>query len=501
MTDVLALEAIHKRFGPVDALAGASLRVRPGTVHALLGENGAGKTTLMRVAYGMLRPDAGTVRVDGTPVQLPTSAAAIARGIGMVHQHFTLVPAMTVAENVALGMRGRYDARTAAARVRELGARTGLVLDPDAPVHALPVGAQQRLEIVKALARDARLLILDEPTAVLAPGEADELLQWIRSFRADGRAVVLITHKLREALSVADDVTVLRRGATIVSGRAETLDEATLVPALLGAAADVSALEAGALDTGALAPQRVGHAPGGTRAVDGTPATRPVASLRQVAMRDDRGALVLRDVALDVHAGEIVGLAAVEGSGQRQLLRLLAGRLTPSQGTVALPDDVAFIPEDRHRDAMALDLTLVENVALRGLAARRGRLPWESFRRATIDIMSRFDVRASGPAATGRELSGGNQQKLVLGRELADRPAMVVAENPTRGLDIRATAAVQHQLRAARDAGSAIVLYSSDLDEVLALADRMLVVHAGQVTLVPAPTRESVGRAMLGAHA
>jgi general nucleoside transport system ATP-binding protein len=490
VSHVLALEGIHKRFGTVDALAGASLRVRAGTVHALLGENGAGKTTLMRVAYGLLRPDAGTIQVAGAPAALHTSADAIARGIGMVHQHFTLVPAMTVAENVALGMRGRYDARAAADRVRALGARTGLVLDPTARVDTLSVGAQQRLEIVKALARDAQILILDEPTAVLAPGESDELLQWIRRFRDGGRAVVLITHKLREALSVADDVTVLRRGATIVSGPSDTLDEATLVGALLVGAADVTALPAELRRP----TEATTHPP--EQHTRGT----AVATVRQVSMRDDRGAPVLRDVTLDVHAGEVVGLAAVEGSGQRELLRLLAGRLAPTQGTVSLPAAVAFIPEDRHRDAMALDLTLVENVALRGLSTRRGRLPWDAFGRATVDVMARFDVRATGPAATARELSGGNQQKLVLGRELAERPAMVVAENPTRGLDIRATAAVQDQLRAARDAGCAVVLYSSDLEEVLALADRVLVVHAGQVAAVPAPTRESVGRAMLGAQ-
>jgi simple sugar transport system ATP-binding protein len=437
----------------------------------------------------MLRPDAGTIRIAGAPAALQSSADAIARGIGMVHQHFTLVPAMSVAENVALGMRGRYDARTAAERVRDLGDRTGLLLDPAARVDTLSVGAQQRLEIVKALARDAQILILDEPTAVLAPGEADELLQWIRRFRDGRRAVVLITHKLREALSVADDVTVLRRGTTIVSGPAETLDEATLVTALLGGAPDAAALPAEMRRPLAATTRPAASHVGGS----------PVAALHHVSMQDDRGAPVLRDVTLEVHAGEIVGLAAVEGSGQRELLRLLAGRMTPAKGTVSLPSAVAFIPEDRHRDAMALDLTLVENIALRGLSTRRGRLPWDAFRRATVDVMARFDVRAAGPAATGRELSGGNQQKLVLGRELAERPAMVVAENPTRGLDIRATAAVQDQLRAARDAGSAVVLYSSDLEEVLALADRVLVVHAGEVAAVQAPNRESVGRAMLGA--
>ncbi len=468
----LELTGIDKRFGAVDALAGASLCVRDGSVHALLGENGAGKTTLMRIVYGMLRQDAGTMRLNGSVSRFRSSADAIAHGVGMVHQHFTLVPAMTVAENVSLGLSGRYDARTAAARVVSLGARTGLLLDPAARVDSLSVGAQQRLEILKALARDARLLILDEPTAVLAPGEADELLRWVRRFADDGRSVVLITHKLREARSVADEVTVLRRGATVLSGAIGEVDEAQLVAALLGG--DMAGTPA---SLAADAPARESTPPptksGGTA----------VASLAGVSAVDARGVTSIRDVTLDVRSGEILGIAAVEGSGQRELVRVLAGRIAPSAGTLTLPEAIAFIPEDRHRDAMVLGMSLVENVALRGLSERHGRMDWRALRQRTAELMDRFDVRASGPSATARELSGGNQQKLVLARELADRPAMVVAENPTRGLDIRATAAVQEQLRAARDAGSAVVLYSSDLDEVLALADRLMVVHAGSVVV------------------
>lgn len=490
MTLALELDGLHKRFGAVEALAGASMRVRAGTVHALLGENGAGKTTLMRAVYGTLRADAGTISVDGVPVSFRTSADAIAQGIGMVHQHFTLVPAMTVAENVALGNRGRYDARAAAARVRDLGAQSGLVLDPDARVETLPVGAQQRLEIVKALARDARLLILDEPTAVLTPDEVDDLMRWVRRFRDQGHAVVLITHKLREALAIADDVTVLRRGATVLAGAVDALDEPRLVAALLGETARAG--DAADLLVSTMQPtEHIRHA-----AADGP----PVARLQRVSVMDGRRSAVLHDVSFDVRGGEILGIAAVEGSGQHELVRVLAGRLAPTSGIATLPTAVAFIPEDRHRDAMTLDMSLVENVALRGLAARRGRVEWPALRRATRDIIARYDVRAPGPFARGRELSGGNQQKLILGRELADRPVMVVAENPTRGLDIRATVAVQGHLRAARDAGSAVVMYSSDLDEVLALSDRLMVVHAGRVEHVEHPTRERVGRAMLGAH-
>ncbi|MCC6928315.1 MAG: ATP-binding cassette domain-containing protein [Gemmatimonadaceae bacterium] len=482
MRPALELEAIHKRFGAVEALAGATLRVREGTVHALLGENGAGKTTLMRAAYGMLRPDAGMLRIFGDATPLRSSADAIARGVGMVHQHFTLVPAMTVAENVALGMRGRFDPGQAAQRVRVLGQRTGLVLDPAAKVAELPVSAQQRLEIVKALAREARLLVLDEPTAVLAPAEAEALMRWVRRFRDEGKTVVLITHKLREALAIADDVTVLRRGATVLTGAAAALDERALVAALVGA-------------------EGVDPSPGGEIVSRAVPASEPivVATMRQVRVLNERGKEALRDASLDVRRGEIVGVAAVEGAGQHEFLRVLAGRMTPSSGTVALPERLAFIPEDRHRDAMVLDMTLVENLALRGLSERRGVIGWPALGVECDRLLSDYDVRATSGELLGRELSGGNQQKFILGRELSDAPQLVVAENPTRGLDIRATAAVQEQLRNARATGCAVVMYSSDLDEVLALADRIVVIHAGRVRTLEAPTREDVARAMLGA--
>ena len=476
MTDVLALSNVVVRFGAVTALSDASISVRPGTVHALLGENGAGKTTLMRVAYGMQRPDAGRLTIDGQVVTLHSPSDAMRYGIGMVHQHFTLVPAMSVAENVALGMRGPYNARHSAERVRVVGQRTGLLLDPTARVGDLPVGAQQRLEIVKALARDARVLILDEPTAVLAPAEADELLQWVRRFCDMGHSAVLITHKLREAIRVADDVTVLRRGTTVAAGLVRHFDETTMVHAMLGD-------ELPSPPTRLPAPELGGV----------------VLALRGVSVGNARGAEVLRDVTLEIRRGEIVGIAAVEGSGQRELLRLLAGRLDVARGTIVKPSDIAFIPEDRHHDALVLDMSLVENVALRGLDARRGRMPWNQLRAVTTATLNTFDVRASGGDAVARTLSGGNQQKLVVGRELASRPSLVVAENPTRGLDIRATAAVHNHLREARTAGSAVLVYSSDLDEVLALADRMIVVHAGRVRAVER-SRDAIGRAMLGAE-
>jgi general nucleoside transport system ATP-binding protein len=480
VTLALELSAISKRFGSVEALRDASIRVRPGTTHALLGENGAGKSTLMRIAFGMIAPDGGSVAVDNRIASFRSPADAMARGIGMVHQHFTLVPAMTVAENVSLGLQGLYNASAAAERVRQIGARTGLVLDPSARVAELPVGAQQRLEIIKALARDIRLLILDEPTAVLAPAEADELLQWVRRWVREGNAAILITHKLREARAIADDVTVLRRGATVLEGQAEVIDEAGLVRAMLGEELAAGGTNKHATSRGPL----VMHVAGAT-------------------VIGERGDVALRDVSLDVHAGEIVGVAAVEGAGQLQLLRLLAGRLVASRGVVTLPERIAFIPEDRHRDALVLDMTLTENLALLGLGERHGTIPWAALERDTVAALQRFDVRAAGANARARELSGGNQQKLVFAREMGtrsngERPDAVVAENPTRGLDIRATVAVHDQLRGARDAGCAVVVYSSDLDEVLALADRIIAVHAGTIRSVER-SRDAVGRAMLGA--
>lgn len=507
-TPLLSLAHISRRFGQVQALDDVSFVVHAGTVHALLGENGAGKTTLMRIVFGLLTPDDGVtpsvIEWRGTPLVVRAPADALATGIGMVHQHFTLVPAMTVAENVALGGHGRFDPVAAASRVREVGARAGLLLDPDARVDTLPVGAQQRCEIVKALARDVQLLILDEPTAVLAPAEARELLIWVRRFADAGNAVVLITHKLRDALAVADDVTVLHRGRSVLSVPARQTTEAALAAAMLGDAQHVhevsTALDmpdvSAAHDTHEV-PSRSGFRSSVQNDHD-APGT--ILSLRDVTWCDARDVVRVRRASMEVRRGEIVGIAAVEGAGQHELLRLLAGRLTPMRGSVIRPMDVGFVPEDRHRDALLLDAPLFENLALRGAGARRGRLSWPDFRHRTTALMTRFDVRATSAETSARTLSGGNQQKFVLGRELGDAPPALVVENPSRGLDFKATQAVQQALRDARDRGTAVVLYSSDLDEVLLLADRVYVVHDGRVTEMIAD-RDAVGRAMLGAQA
>jgi general nucleoside transport system ATP-binding protein len=477
----LSLRGITKRFGSTVALDGAQLDVRAGTLHALLGENGAGKTTLMRLAFGMVQPDAGTISVAGSERHWRSSADAITAGIGMVHQHFLLVPAMTVAENVALGRGGllsRFDPHEAAARVRTIGDEAGLALDPQARVADLSVGAQQRLEIVKALSRDARLLILDEPTAVLSPAESQELYEWLRAFVARGCTVVLITHKVREALALADEVTVLRRGHSILTGRTVDIGETAVIDAMIGA----GAMRAPAPDTAGVAP--------------GSPGSI-VMSLEDVSVLDQRGVPRLREASLEVRAGEIVGVAGVDNAGQHELLQVLAGRLIPTRGRAQIPRSIGFVPEDRLRDALIPTMTLVENLALKEAGVARGTTSWTSYEARALAVVRQHDVRTSGGDALAGALSGGNQQKFVLGRELEGRPEALIVENPTRGLDVRAAAHVLAELRAARSAGVAIIAYSSDLDEVLSIADRMIVCFAGRLTAVDAEP-SAVARALVG---
>lgn len=479
MSDVaLELASLTKRFGRVTALNAASLTARRGTVHALLGENGAGKTTLMRIAFGMLRPDSGTISLDGIQRVFGSANDAIDAGIGMVHQHFTLVPAMTVTENISLGGRGVFNPGAARRALEQLASRTGFSVDPDAKVEDLPVGAQQRVEILKALSRSSRILILDEPTAVLTPTESRELLQKARELALNGGTAILITHKLRDALEFADDITVLRRGERVWTGAAADATEAKLVSAMMGT-------------------ERVTNRNGARESRAHRGEVRM--SLKDATVTDPAGITRLRSVNLSIHAGEIVGVAAVEGNGQRELLRLLAGRTVASSGEVTIPSVVGFIPEDRQRDALIREYSITDNVALMGAGTRRGVMPWAEMRKYAGGLIADFDVRSRGEDSRMASLSGGNQQKLVVGREMRGSRNALVAENPTRGLDVHATAEVHERLRTARDAGMAVVIYSSDLDEVLGIADRMIVVHEGQVVEVPLDF-EIAGRAMLGIH-
>ena len=472
----LALDArgVVKRFGALIALDGVDFAVRPGSVHALLGENGAGKTTLMRAAYGMVPTEAGSFALFGREMRGHSVRAAMRAGVGMVHQHLSLSPALSAAENLMLGRAGLFRPTEARAILDRLAEASGLHVPADAVVRDLSLVERQRLEILKALARDARLLILDEPTAVLAPSEIDDLLQWIRRFVAGGGSVVLVTHKLREALAVADDVTVLRRGRVAFTGDARRSSEAELARAMFPEELPRPALPRPA-NTGDV---RV--------------------DARDLSVRDAGGVMRVRGASFRILAGEIVGIAAVEGSGHRSLLRALAALDHPTSGSLTIPSRIAYVPADRHSEAMIADFSLTENVALHRLGGRRGLMPWRDLQRRTAELIQRFGISASGPGAKARTLSGGNQQRVVLARELDENVDLLVADNPTRGLDIGATAFVHDQLRGAAARGAAVVVHSSDVDEVLALATRVLVVFHGEVREVGL-RRDAVGRAMLGA--
>jgi simple sugar transport system ATP-binding protein len=485
---LLQLQDIHKRFGTVQALTGAGLVVRAGEVHALLGENGAGKTTLMHIASGMLVPDAGTILVDGMPRRLRSPRDAREAGVGLVHQHFTAIPALTVAENIALFAGWDVRPRELAERVSALTRRLNLPLDAAARAGTLPVALLQRLEIVKALAADARVLLLDEPTGLLAPSEADELLGRARAFAEAGGAVVLITHKLDEALRGADRVTVLRRGCVVLERETGDGSRETgireLTRAMIGDAT-IRDEPVPARFVAEDAPRRV-HVVG-----------------LEVARESGLG-LAVRQASLGMRAGEIVAVAGVEGSGQRELLRAIAGVLPVFRGTREVTQPLAFIPEDRTTEGLILELSLTENLVL-GLGrsarwVRGGRLDWPAARRCTTQLLAEFDIRASGPDVPAASLSGGNQQKLIIARALEREPAVIIAENPTRGLDVQAARAVHDRLRAAAVAGVAILLSSSDLDEVQALGQRILVMARG--TLREAPlhaSRQEIGALMLAA--
>ena len=448
----------------------------------LLGENGAGKTTLLQIATGNIRPDAGTIRLNGEVVQWRSRADALSAGLSVVQQHFSLVSAMTVAENVALSERRlskRYSPAQSIARVRRIAEAAGLIVDPSAIVGALPVATQQRVEIIKAIAHDAPILLLDEPTAVLSPPEAEDLFRWLRDFVQHGHTVVVITHRIREAMRHGDDVTVLRGGHTTLASPIGTIDEERVLRAILG--------DTAARNIRKFWPDSHRSSPGA-----------PVLSLQGASVVDGDGISRLGATTLEVRAGEIVAVVGVEGGGQRELLRLLAGRIAPSSGSASLPSTVGFVPEDRLRDAIVPALSLVENMALRGASSRTGIVAWDTLANNTQAAIDTFDVRGATAASLAGNLSGGNQQKFILARELADSPAALIAESPTRGLDVRASEEILDRLRGARDAGTAVVVYSSDVDELLSIADRVVVCYAGSIRET-ALDADLIGQAMIGA--
>jgi ABC-type uncharacterized transport system ATPase subunit len=470
----LELTGIRKRFESVVALDAVTLTVRDATIHALLGENGAGKTTLMRVAFGLTLPDDGSVRVRGADVRPGSPSPAIRAGIGMVQQHFALVPALTIRENIALGVSaGRALGDDVVALATTLG-----VEDLERPVASLSVSEQQRVEIIRALARGARVLILDEPTAALAPRDAEELFSWVRSFRENGGSVVLVTHKLHDALLLADDISVLRHGRIVWHGARHDASADQLTNAMLGQASVVVP------DTGfeqnRAAEQRV------------------VADAVSISILDSRSVLRVKEASAQVFAGEILGVAGVEGSGYRELLFALAGRVSCVRGSILLPDEIGFVPDDRLRDGLIPELSIVDNIALKGAGRRRGWFRTAAIRSTANRLVREYGIRVTDVHAPAFTLSGGTQQRLLLARELDGDPALLVAVNPTRGLDIAAAADVGRRFRAARDAGMGIVYHTADLEELVAIADRILVVFDGRVREVPRD-QASVGRAMLGA--
>ena len=472
----LELRSISKRFGAVVALDDMSLSVKRGSIHALLGENGAGKTTLMRIAFGMIRPDVGSIAIENRAVRLSSPADAIAAGVGMVHQQFSLVPAMSVAENVALGGKGRFRPESIAGKIDEIGKSTGLALDPSVRVADLGTAERQKLEIVRTLAHDARILILDEPTAVLTPRDIGELFAQLRSFASSGGTVVLITHKLRDALRNADHVTVLRRGHVVLDAPISELTEESLTSAMLGAAPSTDGTEK---------PAAAAHG-------------HTVAALVDVII-DNKRKLATPPFNLEVLSGQILGIAALEGAAG-SILRVLAGRIVPFRGSVTLPASIGFVPENRQDEAIIPGFTLIENFALRSSGSRKGLVSWSDMRQKTTEVIRDFDVRASGPESSVRNLSGGNQQRFVLGRELEDDPPLLILENPTHGLDVNATIAIHSRLRQAAARGTSVVFYSSDLDELAEISDRVLVVGSSGHSFAE-PDREAIGRLLLEADA
>jgi general nucleoside transport system ATP-binding protein len=496
----LELRGITKRFGPVVANDGIDFDLRRGEVHALLGENGAGKSTLMSILYGLYHPDAGEIRVDGEPVRVDSPARAIELGIGMVHQHFMLVPVMTVTENIVLGGEprrrgGLLDVREGARRVRELSERYGLAVDPDAVIEDVTVGAQQRVEILKTLYRDARILVLDEPTAVLTAQETAELFEVLRALKADGVSIVFISHKLGEVLAIADRVTVLRRGERIDTVPVEGATEQSLARLMVGR--DVLL--------------RVEKSDSRPRA--------PTLEVEDLEVADDRGLQAVRGVSLTVREGEIVALAGVDGNGQRELVEAIAGlrdvepggrirvggKDVCGRGVRASSDaGIAHIPEDRQRRGLVLDFTLAENLGL-----REYRLPpmsrgwWLNIRAMQTrarTLLREYDVRGGSAGTLALALSGGNQQKVCVAREIASNPKLLIAHQPTRGLDVGAIEFVHRRLVAERDEGRGILLVSLEFEEVRSLADRILVIYEGAIVgeFPPDASEEELGVAMTG---
>ena len=502
MSHAVELIGITKRFPGVVANSDVNIAVRPGTVHAIVGENGAGKSTLMKILYGMQRPDEGTIRVGGDEVAFHSPADAIKVGIGMVHQHFMLADNLTVLENVVLGneprARGGLDFRAARKKIREISGSYGLGVDPDRLVDDLGVGERQRVEILKVLYRGARILILDEPTAVLVPQEVDELFGNLRELKAEGLTILFISHKLDEVLSVADDITVIRRGTTVASVAPGEVTARQLAELMVGSALPVPELR------------------------ESTVTETAVLRADGLTVRTADGRTVLDDVSFAINAGEVLGIAGVEGNGQAELVEAMMGIRPLAAGEIRLRDQdvrgwstrrrresgIGYIPEDRHRQGMLLEATLWENRILghqtRAPNARGFLIDRRRARVDTARIVEEYDVRTPGIDVAAAALSGGNQQKLIVGREMSGEPVLLIASHPTRGVDVGAQAAIWEHIRRARAAHLAVLLISADLDELIGMSDRLAVILRGRLVSYHDPatvTPEALGSAMTGAGA
>jgi simple sugar transport system ATP-binding protein len=500
----VAMRHIHKRFGAVHANRDVHLSVAAGTVHGIVGENGAGKSTLMSILYGFYQADAGEIAIEGTPARITGSREAIALGIGMVHQHFMLVDTLSALDNVMLGAEPGWRLNAARAEVRAkldvLMRDTGMSVNLDALVSELPVGERQRLEILKALFRGARILILDEPTAVLTPQETDALFITLRGLRERGTTILLITHKLREIMALCDHVTVMRGGQVVLDCAIAETSIDGLAEAMVGRRVNLGREAAAA-------------APGAA-----------LLEAKHLSWTDALGVVRLADVSLTLRAGEIVGVAGVSGNGQSELLDVLSGLLAPAGGELKIGDHsftpkawlstrqarelrLAHVPEDRHRRGLVLPFAAWESAVLgyqqRRRYSLRGWMRQRTMRDDCAQMMERYDVRPRNPALRSSKFSGGNQQKLVLAREALPEPQVLLVGQPTRGVDIGAIEFIHGRLRAMRDAGGAVLVVSSELDEILALADRVVVMNAGRITgelPIDQCSEAALGRLMGGAH-
>ena len=488
------LRNMTKRFGAVTACDSVDLVLQRGRIHGILGENGAGKSTLMKILIGLVLPDGGSIHIDGRPETIHDPLSAAKLGIGMVHQHFSLVDALTVWENVALGEAGRLDQDAVRNRIGEIGEHYGLEIDPMARVGDLTAGLRQRVEIIKCLRRDPSIVIFDEPTSVLTPEESSTLFDSFRDVvAAEGRAVVLVSHKLDEVLAATDEVTIMRQGKVVGAMPTSEADAPTLARAMVGR--DVSLRSESAALGVAAAPS---SADGAERATpEPVAVTSPAALSVRGAVARAQGVPVLDELSLDVRAGEIVGIAGVEGNGQRELGDLLSSLVVLSDGEVLVEGDavstrspgamaragIGVIPEDRHDSGVVLDMTVAENLVLMDphQVADRGVLDNGRLTTLAEELIAEFDIQCAGPDAPLWSLSGGNQQRVVLARELSNQPKVLVAAQPTRGLDVGAIEYMTQRLRAAAADGVAVLLISSELEEILDLADRIAVMYRGRI--------------------